>query len=80
MSTGSWCRRHWRSTAAGCWYAAAKPRRSRGTWSPSRFVVLEFDSVEQAKRWWGSPEYAAAKALRQRAAKTEMIVVEGVAR
>ena len=49
-----------------------------GTWSPKRFVILEFDSVEQAKRWWASPEYAEAKALRQRAAKTEMLVVEGL--
>lgn len=49
-----------------------------GTWKPARFVVLEFDSVEQAKRWWNSTEYAPAKALRQKSAKTEMIVVEGV--
>jgi len=48
-----------------------------GTWKPSRLVILEFDSVDQAKRWWNSPEYAPAKALRQKSAKTEMIVVEG---
>lgn len=50
-----------------------------GTWQPSRLVILEFDSVEQAKRWWSSPEYAEAKALRQRSAKTEMVVTEGLA-
>lgn len=49
-----------------------------GSWSPKRLVVLEFDSVEQAKKWWNSLEYAPAKAMRQRSAKTEMIVVEGV--
>jgi uncharacterized protein (DUF1330 family) len=49
-----------------------------GTWSPKRLVVLEFPSVEQAKAWWGSSEYAEAKALRQAIARTEMIVVEGV--
>jgi len=49
-----------------------------GTWSPKRLVVLEFDSVEQAKRWWASPEYAPAKALRQRATRTEMLVAEGI--
>ena len=49
-----------------------------GTWKPARLVILEFASVEQAKRWWGSAEYAPAKALRQKSAKTEMIVVEGV--
>ena len=48
-----------------------------GSWSPSRFVVLEFDSVKQAKRWWDSEEYREAKLLRQATAETEMIVVEG---
>jgi uncharacterized protein (DUF1330 family) len=49
-----------------------------GTWKPARLVILEFASVEQANRWWSSAEYAPAKALRQKSAKTEMIVVEGV--
>jgi uncharacterized protein (DUF1330 family) len=49
-----------------------------GEWSPKRFVVLEFPSVERAKAWWASPEYAEAKALRQATARTQMIVVEGV--
>ncbi|HEX9585381.1 MAG TPA: DUF1330 domain-containing protein [Gammaproteobacteria bacterium] len=49
-----------------------------GGWNPARVVVLEFDSVERAKAWWGSPEYADAKALRQATADTEMIVVAGV--
>jgi uncharacterized protein (DUF1330 family) len=49
-----------------------------GTWSPKRLVVVEFPSVERAKAWWGSGEYADAKALRQATARTQMIVVEGV--
>ena len=49
-----------------------------GTWSPKRLVILEFPSVERAKAWWGSTEYADAKALRQATARTQMIVVEGV--
>ena len=48
-----------------------------GSWQPKRVVVLEFPSVERAKQWWASDEYRDAKALRQRTAKTEMIVVEG---
>ena len=48
-----------------------------GAWSPSRFVILEFDSVEQAKRWWDSDEYREARNLRQATADTRMIVVEG---
>ena len=50
-----------------------------GSWHPKRLVVLEFPSVAKAKEWWASNEYREAKALRQRTAKTEMIVVEGVA-
>jgi uncharacterized protein (DUF1330 family) len=50
-----------------------------GDWQPSRFVILEFDSVEQAKRWWDSDEYREARDLRQAASMTKMIVVEGVA-
>ena len=49
-----------------------------GEWSPKRLVIVEFPSVERAKAWWGSPEYAEAKALRQATARTQMVVVEGV--
>ena len=49
-----------------------------GGWQPKRLVVIEFASVEQAKRWWDSPEYADAKRLRQEIADTRMVVVEGV--
>ena len=49
-----------------------------GGWQPKRIVVLEFDSLERAKAWWASEQYAAPKRLRQSASVTEMIVVEGV--
>jgi len=49
-----------------------------GSWNPSRVVVLEFESVEQAKRWWDSDEYREARDLRQATASTNMIVVQGV--
>ena len=49
-----------------------------GDWSPRRVVIVEFPSVERAKAWWGSEEYAEAKALRQATAHSRMIVVAGV--
>jgi uncharacterized protein (DUF1330 family) len=49
-----------------------------GTWFPRRAVILEFPSVEKAKAWWASAEYAEGKALRQACATTNMIIVEGV--
>jgi uncharacterized protein (DUF1330 family) len=48
-----------------------------GEWQPKRLVVLEFPTVEQARAWWASPEYAPAKALRQASANTDMVVVAG---
>lgn len=47
-----------------------------GEWQPGRFVVLEFPSTEKAKAWWSSPGYAPAKAIRQRTASTQMILVK----
>ena len=48
-----------------------------GDWHPSRIVIVRFDSARTATDWWRSPVYAEAKPLRQEAALTNMIVVEG---
>ena len=48
-----------------------------GDWHPERLVILEFESMERAKTWLNSPEYAQARALRHKYAKSKMIVVEG---
>jgi len=48
-----------------------------GDWEPNRLVVLEFESVEKAKAWWSSQEYAAPKQLRQSSSVGNLIVVEG---
>jgi uncharacterized protein (DUF1330 family) len=45
---------------------------------PHRIVVLEFESVAQAKAWHSSEEYAPAIAIRQKAATSNVIIVEGV--
>jgi uncharacterized protein (DUF1330 family) len=44
----------------------------------NRISLLEFESLEQAKRWWSSPEYEEAKPIRQRTASSSLIVVEGL--
>src|SRR5919199_6005549 len=49
-----------------------------GSWRPTRLVVVEFPSVERARAWWSSPEYAAAKGLRQASADAEMLLVGGL--
>jgi uncharacterized protein (DUF1330 family) len=54
-----------------------KTETLEGTWNPARLVVLEFDSVERARAWWASEEYREAKELRQRTARTNLLIVEG---
>lgn len=49
-----------------------------GGWTPSRLVILEFDSVGRAKEWLGSPEYRAVKHLRHRNATSDMVLIEGL--
>ncbi len=49
-----------------------------GDWHHGRIIVLEFPTTERAKTWWASAAYATAKAIRQRTANTNMILVEGV--
>ena len=49
-----------------------------GGWNPKRVVVLEFPSVEQARKFYDSTEYADQKALRFRSATSKAILVEGV--
>jgi uncharacterized protein (DUF1330 family) len=56
----------------------AQTESLEGDWQPERIVVLEFPSVAIVKEWWASDQYTKAKEIRQRAAKTKMLVVEGV--
>ncbi len=49
-----------------------------GGWTPKRVVVLEFPSMDQARRWYDSAEYAPLLAMRLKAADSKLILVEGV--
>ena len=49
-----------------------------GDWQPERLVVLKFESMERFREWYDSPEYAPLKQLRQKAAATQFVVVEGL--
>ena len=48
-----------------------------GSWSPKRLVILEFPSFAQAKAWVDSPEYAPAKRMRQKASRSNIVIVDG---
>ena len=49
-----------------------------GDWQPNRMVIVEFPNAEKAKAWWNSDTYNEAKLIRQKAAKTKMILVDGI--
>jgi uncharacterized protein (DUF1330 family) len=49
-----------------------------GTWSPKRCVLLEFPSMAQLKAWWASPEYRPLRAIRERTARSNLVVTEGL--
>lgn len=45
----------------------------------ARNVVIEFPSLKAAQDCYHSPEYTAARTIRQKVADAEMVLVEGVA-
>ena len=50
-----------------------------GSWSkPESLVLVEFVSIEQAKKFYNSPEYVAARAARKDAASMNMLVIQGL--
>ncbi|PKB78683.1 MAG: hypothetical protein BZY88_17230 [SAR202 cluster bacterium Io17-Chloro-G9] len=42
------------------------------------FVVIEFESVEQAKRWYNSPEYQAVLPMRKNTTNSSLILSAGM--
>lgn len=49
-----------------------------GDWRPNRVVVIEFPSLEQARAFYTSVEYTAARRARAGAADFNMVAVEGL--
>jgi uncharacterized protein (DUF1330 family) len=49
-----------------------------GDWQPGRLVIIEFDDEAAARRWYDSPEYTPAREIRQRAARSSLLLVQGV--
>jgi uncharacterized protein (DUF1330 family) len=44
-----------------------------------RIVIIAFESAAKAREWYDSPAYAAIRPIRQRAAKSRIFIVEGLA-
>ena len=50
----------------------------RGDFTPHRVVIIEFESVERAREYVNSPEYAEVTEILDRSAVVTEIIVEGV--
>jgi uncharacterized protein (DUF1330 family) len=48
-----------------------------GDWQPRLLVMLEFPSLEEAELWYNSSEYKPLIAMREGAARTQLIIAEG---
>ncbi len=48
-----------------------------GSWSPVTPVLIEFPSMEQAERWYRSPEYAPLLQLRLDSSRGNAVFFEG---
>ena len=48
-----------------------------GEWAATQTVMLEFESAEAAKAWYESDAYQAAVPLRQAAADTDVVIING---
>ncbi len=48
-----------------------------GDWQPTFPVIIEFETVEKARRWYDSPEYRDLKALRLASTKGNMVLIDG---
>jgi uncharacterized protein (DUF1330 family) len=52
-------------------------KSKEGGWAPKRLVVLEFPSMAQAEKFYGSAEYAPLLQLRLKASRGRLVIVEG---
>jgi len=49
-----------------------------GEWPQKKMVIIRFPTVARAREWYHSPEYAGPKAIRQKTAMGDLVIVEGV--
>lgn len=65
-------------TGVGILAVDTKPQVVEGTWHGDQTVVLEFESVDAARAWYGSEAYQKAARLRQAAADCNAVILAGL--
>ena len=48
-----------------------------GNWRPTHPVIIEFPSLEQAHKWYNSPEYKPLLKLRLEGSRANAVFIEG---
>ena len=48
-----------------------------GEWPARRRVIIEFPTIDAARKWWDSPEYDKPKALRRANSTGRLLLLEG---
>ena len=49
-----------------------------GTWRPKRSAIIEFPNLASMRAFWESPEYQPLRKIRERSAKSNLVVIEGL--
>ncbi|MEW6470791.1 MAG: DUF1330 domain-containing protein [Actinomycetota bacterium] len=49
-----------------------------GDLNPHMTAVIAFETVDDARRWYESEEYSAVKEVRQRSARTDLLLLQSV--
>ena len=58
--------------------AGGKQEVVEGEWQPGIMIIIEFSSLDEAKKWYNSKEYEQLKLLRFPASKANAIFLEGI--
>ena len=66
------------TTYRGRIVARALPDSREGAATDGTVTIYAFDRLQDADRWYNSPEYSKLKLLRQQSAETRLYVVSGV--
>jgi uncharacterized protein (DUF1330 family) len=62
----------------GRYIVRGKPIAKEGEAPQGNYLILAFDSLADAENWYGSPQYRDLIPERQKAAKTNVFVIEGL--
>ena len=49
-----------------------------GEWPQRRRVIIEFPSMDAAKQWWNSSEYAGPKQMRRANSTGRLLLLDGI--